>query len=106
MTRALALVLSSIAALMAPGAGAAEIKVVSAGAVRGLVAEIIQDYSRQSGHTFDFTIGTTGQLRAIIQSGFPADLIITSGPLMQELEQSPNLTPGSRADLGAWAAAL
>lgn len=100
MTRALALVLAGITTLMAATAGAAEIKVVSAGAVRGLIAGIIEDYSRQSGHKFDFTIGTTGQLRAIIQSGFPADLIITSGPLMRELEQSPNLSPGSRVDLG------
>lgn len=100
MRRALAFVLATIATLSAAAANAAEIKVISAGAVRGLIATIIEDYSRQSGHTFDFTIGTTGQLRAVILSGFPADLIITSAPLMRELEQSPNLTPGSRVDLG------
>jgi molybdate transport system substrate-binding protein len=86
--------------LLATPAGAADLKVTSAGAVRGLIAQIIDDYSRQTGQKFEFTVGTTGQLRAIIGSGFPADLIITSAPLMGELEKTGNLTPGSRADLG------
>jgi molybdate transport system substrate-binding protein len=85
--------------LMAP-LHAAELKVVSAGAVRGLIAGMIDEYSRQTGHKFDFTVGTTGQLRVIIESGWPADLIIVSGALMAELEKTGNLTPGSRADLG------
>src|SRR5215831_16724382 len=86
-----------------PGAAparAAELKVISAGAVRGLIAQIIDDYSRQTGQKFDFTIGTTGQLRSIIASGQHADLIIVSAPLMGELEKTGNLTPGSRAELG------
>src|SRR6266481_313541 len=69
-------------------------------AVRCLIAQIIDDYSRQTGQKFDFTIGTTGQLRNIIASGQPADLIIVSTPLMGELEKTGQLTPGSRADLG------
>src|SRR5262249_22817993 len=100
MTRIAALLLSLATALWAGAVSAAELKVVSAGSVRGLIAGMIEDYSRQSGHKFDFTIGTTGQLRAIINSGYPADLIITSDELMKELEQSPNLTAGSRTDLG------
>jgi molybdate transport system substrate-binding protein len=88
------------AALGAAPAGAADLKVISAGAVRGLIAQIIDDYSRQTGQKFDFTIGTTGQLRNIIASGQHADLIIVSAPLMGELEKTGNLTPGSRAELG------
>jgi len=87
-------------AFMAAPAGAADLKVISAGAVRGLIAQIIDDYSRQTGQKFDFTIGTTGQLRDIIASGQHADLIIVSTPLMGELEKTGKLTPGSRADLG------
>jgi molybdate transport system substrate-binding protein len=79
---------------------AADIKVISAGAVRGLIAGIIAGYSQQTGHRFEFKVGTTGQLRAIIASGEPADLIIASAPLMAELERSERMTPGSRADLG------
>jgi molybdate transport system substrate-binding protein len=86
---------------LAPAAvSAADLKVISAGAVRGLIAQIIDDYARQTGQKFDFTIGTTGQLRNIIASGQHADLIIVSTPLMGELEKTGKLTAGSRAELG------
>ena len=93
--------ISIMAALSAPlPAGAADLKVISAGAVRGLIAQIIEDYSAKTGQKFDFTIGTTGQLRSVITSGQHADLIIVSVPLMAELEQTGKLMPGSRAELG------
>jgi molybdate transport system substrate-binding protein len=92
--------IAALATLFAGPAGAADLKVISAGAVRGLIAQIIDDYSRQTGQKFDFTIGTTGQLRSVITSGQHADLIIVSLPLMAELEQTGKLTPGSRAELG------
>jgi molybdate transport system substrate-binding protein len=100
MTRRLASSLAVAAVLLAAPAGAADLKVISAGAVRGLIAQIIDDYSHQTGQKFDFTIGTTGQLRTLIASGQPADLIIVSTTLMGELEKTGKLTPGSRADLG------
>src|SRR3989442_3453999 len=100
MVRCFALMISFIVTLLALPASAANLKVISAGAVRGLIADIIEEYKRQSGDTFDFTVGTTGQLRAIIASGQPADLIIVSTPLMAELEKTGKMTPGSRADLG------
>src|SRR5712691_5950262 len=100
MIRILASLVVITATLFAAPAGAADLKVISAGAVRGLIAQIIDDYSRQTGQKFDFTIGTTGQLRNIIASGQHADLIIVSAPLMGELEKTGKLTPGSRAELG------
>src|ERR1700716_42267 len=100
MVHRLASFTAILATLLAAPAGAADLKVISAGAVRGLIAQIIDDYTRQTGQKFDFTIGTTGQLRNIIASGQPADLIIVSTPLMGELEKPGNLAPGSRADLG------
>ncbi len=101
MVLRLASFISIMAALSAPlPAGAADLKVISAGAVRGLIAQIIEDYSAKTGQKFDFTIGTTGQLRSVITSGQHADLIIVSVPLMAELEQTGKLMPGSRAELG------
>src|ERR1700745_1033808 len=93
--------LVAVAAMLFTGLSqAADLKVISAGAVRGLIGQIIDDYSQKTGQKFDFTIGTTGQLRNIIASGQPADLIIVSAPLMGALEKTGKLTPGSRADLG------
>jgi molybdate transport system substrate-binding protein len=101
MTRILFSMLLALMAAVTAGSGeAADLKVISAGAVRGLIAQIIDDYSRQTGQKFDFTIGTTGQLRNIIATGQHADLIIVSTPLMEELERTGKLMLGSRADLG------
>jgi molybdate transport system substrate-binding protein len=100
MSRSLAMLVAITCAFFAAPVGAAELKVISAGAVRGLIAGMIQDYSRKTGQTFDFTVGTTGQLRAAIETGKPADLIIVSTPLMAELEKTGKLTPGSRTELG------
>jgi molybdate transport system substrate-binding protein len=105
MTRRLAFrhfasLIAVTAALWAATAGAADLKVISAGAVRGLISQIIDDYSSRTGQKFDFTIGTTGQLRDIIASGQHADLVIVSTPLMGEMEKTGKLVPGSRADLG------
>jgi molybdate transport system substrate-binding protein len=98
--RRLSLMVGALAALTAAPASAADVKVIAAGAVRGLIAQIIDDYSRQTGQKFDFTIGTTGQLRDIIASGQHADLVIVSVPLMGELEKTGKLTPGTRSELG------
>ena len=88
------------ATLLAVPCQAAELKVISAGAVRSVVGGMIDDYSKQSGIKFNFTTGPTGLLRDTIASGAPADLIIASGPLMGELEKTGKITPGSRVDLG------
>src|SRR5436190_15564118 len=99
MIRIFGLTISIVATLITAPAEAADLKVISAGAVRGLIGQIIDDYSRRTGQKFDFTIGTTGQLRSIIATGQHADLIIASAPLMGELEKTGKLTPGSRNDL-------
>src|SRR4051794_19382133 len=86
--------------LIAAPANAAELKVISAGAVRSIIGSMIEDYSRQTGIKFNFTVGPTGMLRNVIASGEPADLIIASAPLMADLEKTGKMVAGSRVDLG------
>jgi len=88
------------AMILAAPASAAEVNVVAAGAVRGIIADMIDDHSRQTGSKFNLTVGPTGQLRAALASGKPVDLVIVSSPLMAELEAGGKITPGSRIDLG------
>jgi molybdate transport system substrate-binding protein len=85
---------------MAAPVQAAELNVISAGAVRGVVGGMIEDYSRQTGIKFNFMTGPTGLLRDTIAAGKSADLIIASAPLMGELENTGKMTPGSRVDIG------
>jgi molybdate transport system substrate-binding protein len=92
--------IGAVMMLPAAAASAAELKVISAGAVRSVVGGMIDDYSKQTGIKFSFTTGPTGLLRDTIAKGAPADLIIASAPLMAELEQTGKITPGSRVDLG------
>jgi molybdate transport system substrate-binding protein len=100
MVKILASSFAIAATLFAAPAGAADIKVISAGAVRALISGMIDEYSKQTGHKFDFTTGPTGLLRDVIASGQHADLIIASAPLMGELEKTGKMTAGSRTDLG------
>lgn len=89
------------AALMASApASAAELNVIAAGAVRGILGGMIDDYSKQHRLKFNLTVGPTGQLRDALASGKPADLIIVSAPLMSEMEKTGRIAAGSRVDLG------
>jgi molybdate transport system substrate-binding protein len=97
---ALARIAVSVTLLMAAPVFAADLKVISAGAVRGVVGGMIDDYSRKTGDKFQLTVGPTGLLRDTIASGAPADLVIASAPLMAELAQTGKITPGSRVDIG------
>ena len=92
---------AAVVAVMASAqASGAEINVVAAGAVRGIIGGMIDDYSKQHGLKFNLTIGPTGQLRAALASGKPVDLVIVSAPLMADLEKSGKIAPGSKLDLG------
>jgi len=92
--------IGGVAPVVTAPASAADLKVISNGAVRGVVGGMVDDYSRKTGQRFQFTFGATGLLRNAIASGQPADLIIVTARLMAELEKAGKLTPGSRVDLG------
>ena len=64
------------ALLTAVPAGAAEVNVIAAGAVRGIVGGMIDDYARETGHKFNLTVGPTGMLRDALTSGKRTDLVI------------------------------
>ena len=88
------------ATTLAVPASAADVHVIAAGAVRGIVGGMIDDYARETGHKFTFTVGPTGMLREAIASGKAADLVIVSAPLLADLEKTGKIVPGSRVDLG------
>ncbi|HWL73676.1 MAG TPA: substrate-binding domain-containing protein, partial [Burkholderiaceae bacterium] len=100
MTRIGAAIVTMAVLLPTIPVNAMELRVISAGAVRGVVEGMIDDYSKKTGIKFNFTTGPTGLLRDTIASGKPADLIIASAPLMSELEATGKMLPGSKVDLG------
>src|SRR5262245_4929648 len=82
---------AGVALVLTAPASAADLKVSSNGAMRGVVGGMIDDYSHKTGHKFQFTFGATGLLRNAIGSGQPADLIIANARLMTELEKTGRL---------------
>jgi molybdate transport system substrate-binding protein len=84
----------------APGVSlASELKVLSGSGVQPVLAEIIPEFERISGHKIAFDYGTVGGIAERIQQGEAADVVIASGPQIAALERSGRVVAGSRTDL-------
>ncbi len=80
-------------------APAAEIKVLSAGAVRAAVTELADQFRQETGHTVQFTFATVGALQQKIAAGEAADLFIMSDGAIQELERKGTVVAGTKRDI-------
>ena len=78
----------------------AEIKVMSAGAVKAMVAALSAEFEGETGKKLNVNFGTAGSLRERIKSGETADLVILSESAIAELEKFGLVVPESRTDLG------
>jgi molybdate transport system substrate-binding protein len=81
-------------------AAVAEIKVMSAGAVESMVRQLGPAFERQSGHTLNLNFGTAGSLRARLEGGERADLVILPAAVIEAMEKAGTFVRGSRTDLG------
>jgi molybdate transport system substrate-binding protein len=81
-------------------AAVAEIKVMSAGAVESMVRQLGPAFERQSGHTLNLNFGTAGSLRARLEGGERADLVILPAAIIEAMEKAGTFVRGSRTDLG------
>jgi len=66
-------------------AQAAEIKVLSAGAVKGIVTELAETFRQETGHTVTITPGTAGELRQKVEAGDSADVVIVTDTVLEQL---------------------
>ena len=94
------------AALMAlsswAGAGhaaAAEINVLSAGAVRSVVSTVSETFAKETGNAVKGTFGTVGVVRQKLAAGEPADVIIATDVAIDELARQGAVVPGTRTDI-------
>ncbi len=71
-------------------AQAAEIKVLSAGAVKGIVTELAETFRQETGHTVTITPGTAGE---------PADVVIVTDTVLEQLAAKRLVVADTRADL-------
>ncbi len=100
MSRRLAILIAAFAALAwASPVRAAEIKVLSAGAVKDIVTELAEAFRQETGHTVVLTTGTAGGIRQKVTAGDPADVVIVTDTVLQQLAASGLLVAESQADI-------
>jgi len=81
-----------------PAAGA-EIKVLTAGAMRLMVAELGEAFRQETGHTIAITSGTAGEVRRKVTAGDAADVVIASDTVIEQLAGSGLVVADTRADI-------
>jgi molybdate transport system substrate-binding protein len=94
-TVTIAAVLLSLAGM----ARAAEIRVLSVGAVQNAVKSLAGDFARESGHQVIFTIGSPVIVMQKIKDGETYDAVIVSEPAMDQLDKEGTVNPESRVRL-------
>jgi molybdate transport system substrate-binding protein len=77
----------------------AEVKVLSAGAMKAMVTELGEAFQRESGHTLQLTFDTVGSLRKRAATE-PADVVILTGEAVDDLTRDGLVAAGTRTDLG------
>ena len=76
------------------------IKVMSAGAVKTMVAALGAEFERESGNTIDYNFGTAGALRERVKGGETADLVVVSQSAIAALAKLGHVVPATVTDLG------
>jgi molybdate transport system substrate-binding protein len=78
----------------------ATLNIFCAGAAQAVVTEIAAKFQRDSGNFVAPNFGAVGAMRARVVAGEPADVIVLTGALIDELIQQGLVVAGSRVDLG------
>lgn len=77
-----------------------ELHLLSGGAAHGLVSRLQDDFSRQTGHRIAGRFNAVGVMRDQLLAGAPCDLLILTRSLIDQLQASGHVRPGSARDLG------
>ena len=95
-----ALLLVVALAVGARHAEAAELQVLSAGAMRSIVTELAAAFEKETGNSVKLTFGTVGALKAKLADGAPADVAIMTQEAMQEMARQGAVVEGSWTAIG------
>lgn len=86
-------------AVGAPMASAAEIKLLTAGAMRAVVVAVLADFEKETGHKVSLDNDTAGGLSKRIDGGEAFDVAIITPAVVDDLAKKGRIVPGSRIDL-------
>jgi molybdate transport system substrate-binding protein len=76
------------------------LNIFCAGAAQAVVSRLADKYRRDTGIRVNAEYGAVGAMKARVVSGAPADLVILTAALVDELIAEGQVVAGSRADLG------
>lgn len=74
--------------------------VLSGGAAQGVVAALSGEFQATTGYAIDGTFGAVGAMKEKLLAGAPADVLILTRALIDELADAGHVEAGTRADLG------
>ena len=80
-------------------ANAAEIKVLSAGAMRGVVDALLPEFEKQTGHKVTVANATAGVLAQRIEDGEPFDVAVITAVVVESLAGRGKIADNSRVAL-------
>lgn len=80
-------------------AQAADIQVLSGGAVRSVVAGLATDFEKETGHVVHIAYAPMGVLRQRVAAGERADVLILAAGVFDDLARQGVLVAGSRKDI-------
>jgi molybdate transport system substrate-binding protein len=97
--RLLAAILALLAGLSAGAAGAVEIKVVCAGAMRAVLQELTPAFEKSSGHKLVIEYATAGKVEEKVAADEEIDVAILTKPRIDKLVSKAKIVGGSTAML-------
>ena len=77
-----------------------ELRLLSGGAAHGLVTLLAGAFEAETGDTIEGTFGAVGAMRARLDEGQPADLVILTQQIVEDLSRAGDVIPDSVADVG------
>jgi molybdate transport system substrate-binding protein len=74
--------------------------IISAGAMQAVVTELVPAFEQSSGAKVSATFGAVGQQKARVLAGEPADVILLTPEMLDDLSTTGWVVPGSQRTLG------
>lgn len=76
-----------------------ELKILSAGAAKGIVQALAEEFRSSTGATLNGTFGAVHAIREKLDANDPCDVIILTGKMIADLDQKGRVESASRAEL-------
>ncbi len=80
-------------------ASAADIKVLTAGAMRGVLVELLPHFEKDTGHKVTLDNATAGTLAKRIEGGEAFDVAVITPKVIDTLAEKGKIAPGTRVDV-------